>query len=174
MRPDRADSSPATWQLSVEATSSTSATTTVRPLSTQRPATPDGRAHYRRSCLAVPIDELCEPHATGLSRPPRSGGAGTSRRPAGRRIPGPTSVPWRRARRRRRRSKWPAAAGSPAMTSGAAESQFTVVLWYEQLASSTGTRGYEVTGTDRGSRQPSCDRSAAEQGDQRARLSPNR
>ncbi len=59
--------------------------------------------------------------ATGLSRPSRSGGAGTNQGPRGRRTPGPTNVPCRRAPRRRRRSKRLAPAGSPAMTSGVAD-----------------------------------------------------
>ena len=46
-------------------------------------------------------------------------------------------------------------------------SQFIVVLRYDQLASGcpTETRGAEVTGADRGSRQLSCGQSSAEQGD---------
>ena len=43
---------------------------------------------------------LCEHRATDWGRPPRSGGAGTSQGPGERRIPGPTSVLWRRAQRR--------------------------------------------------------------------------
>ena len=55
------------------------------------------------------------------------------------------------------------------MTSGAADPSsllsYATTNW--PLASPTETRGAEVTGADRGSRQLSCDQSAAEQGDQR-------
>jgi hypothetical protein len=58
--------------------------------------------------------------STAWSRPPRSDGAGTSRRQGEQRIPSPTIVPNSRVRRRLRRSKLPAVIGSPATTSGAA------------------------------------------------------
>jgi hypothetical protein len=59
--------------------------------------------------------------STGWSPPPRSDGGGTSQIQGEQRIPGPTIVPNSRARRRLQRSKLPAATGSPAMTSGAAD-----------------------------------------------------
>ena len=62
------------------------------------------------------------------------------------------------------------------MTSGTADpnslSSYAMPNW--PLASLTETRGAEITGADRGSRQLSGEQSAAAQGDRRTRLRPGR
>jgi hypothetical protein len=81
-------------------------------------------AYSREGCrcgLTPAVLSRCEQCATDSSPPPRSGGAGTSQGLGGRRMPVPTSVPWRRAQRRSRRSKLPVGAGSQATTSGAVD-----------------------------------------------------
>jgi hypothetical protein len=72
-------------------------------------------------CNSPRLPDLLFGSSTGWSRPPRSDGAGTSQVQGEERIPGPTIVPNCRARRRLRQSTLPAATGSPAMTSGAAD-----------------------------------------------------
>jgi len=82
-----------------------------------------------------PFDEFFEHRATDWSRPPISGGPGTSQGEGGRRIPGPTSVPWRRAKMTMTAIQNASSARITSDDLRCRRSQFIVVLRYDQLAS---------------------------------------